>query len=360
MEISASGCLCVAYECLGQYEFETLKLSQGPYLVTGATGFVGSAVARKLLARGCKVRVLTRPNNDRRNLNGLDVEVVEGDLLHPGTLRPALEGCSGLFHVAADYRIWTRDVAGMFAANVDGTRSILQAAADVGIERAVYTSSVAVLGINPSGTPSDENTLVTYEDMVGVYKQSKYRAEEACNEVIEQTALDCVIVNPSTPIGPNDVKPTPTGRIIVEAATNKMPAYVDTGLNVAHVDDVAEGHVRAFEKGERGRRYILGGDDMTLKEILYTVAEAANSRPPKFQIPRGPIYPLAHVAEAWSNLTGIGEPFVTVDGLKMSKKKMFFSSERADRELGYQHRSGILAIQDAVSWFRNNGYLSKT
>ena len=337
-----------------------MKLSQGPYFVTGATGFVGSAVARQLIARGCKVRVLTRPNNDRRNLNDLDVEIVEGDLLLPETLGPALEGCCGLFHVAADYRIWTRDVAGMFAANVDGTRSILQAAADAGVERAVYTSSVAVLGINPSGIPSNEDTTVSYGDMVGVYKQSKYRAEEACNEVIEKTGLDCVIVNPSTPIGPNDVKPTPTGRIIVEAATNKMPAYVDTGLNVAHVDDVAKGHILAFEKGEQGRRYILGGDDMTLKEILYSVAESANSRPPKFQIPRGPIYPLAYVAEAWSNLTGVGEPFVTVDGLKMSKKKMFFSSERAVQELGYQHRAGTLAIQDAVNWFRDNGYLSKS
>lgn len=360
MEISASGCLCVAITCLVQDGFRALKLSQGPYLVTGATGFVGSAVARNLIARGCKVRVLTRPNNDRRNLAGLDVEVVEGDLLKPETLRPALEGCRGLFHVAADYRIWTRDVAGMFAANVDGTRAILQAAADVNVERAVYTSSVAVLGIHPNGVPSDEGTPVTYADMVGVYKQSKYRAEEACNDVIEKTDLDCVIVNPSTPIGPYDVKPTPTGRIIVEAANNKMPAYVDTGLNVAHVEDVAEGHILAFERGERGRRYILGGDDMSLKEILYAVAEAANSRPPRFQIPRGPIYPLAYIAEAWSNLTGIGEPFVTVDGLRMSKKKMFFSSHRAEQELGYQHRAGTTAIQDAVSWFRDNGYLSNS
>lgn len=335
-----------------------LKLNEGPHLVTGATGFVGSAVARALIAQGCKVRVLSRPNNDRRNLRDLDVEVVEGDLLKPETLQPALEGCRGLFHVAADYRIWTRDVPGMFAANADGTRAILQAASDVGVERAVYTSSVAVLGINPSGAPADENTPVSFEDMVGVYKQSKYRAEEACNEVIAKTDLDCVIVNPSTPIGPHDVKPTPTGRIIVEAATNKMPAYVDTGLNVAHVEDVAQGHLLAFEKGEKGRRYVLGGDDMTLRDILLTVAEVANSRPPKFQIPRGPIYPLAYIVEAWSNLIGIGEPFVTVDGLRMSKKKMFFSSARAEQELGYTHRKGELAIRDAVNWFQENGYLS--
>lgn len=336
-----------------------MRLSDQPYLVTGATGFVGSAVARKLIERGASVRVLCRPDSDRRNLDGMNVEIVEGDLLRPDTLGTALEGCAGLFHVAADYRIWTRDPDAMFAANVEGTRAIMQAAYDVGVERAVYTSSVAVLGIDPSGTPANEDTAVSFSDMVGVYKRSKYQAEEACREVLEKTGLDCVIVNPSTPIGPGDVKPTPTGRIIVEAATNKMPAYVDTGLNVAHVDDVAEGHLLAFEKGESGRRYILGGDDMTLREILFAVAEIAGSRPPKFQIPRAPIYPMAFVAEAWSNLTGIGEPFVTIDGLKMSKKKMYFSSARAERELGYVHRPGYQAIKDAVSWFKSNGYLDE-
>lgn len=334
-----------------------MKLSDGPYLVTGATGFVGSAVARNLLARDCKVRVLTRPNNDRRNLSNLDVQIVEGDLLRPETLMPALEGCKGVFHVAADYRIWTRDVDAMFAANVNGTRAILKAAAEIGVERAVYTSSVAVLGIDPTTAPANEDTPVTFSDMVGVYKQSKYRAEEACQDVIKETGLDCVIVNPSTPIGPNDVKPTPTGRIIVEAATNKMPAYVDTGLNVAHVDDVAEGHLLAFEKGEKGQRYILGGDDMSLKDILVTVSRIAGSNPPKFKMPRGPLYPFAYLAEAWSNLTGIGEPFVTVDGLNMSKKKMYFSSERAEKELGYRHRQGEKAIEDAITWFKENGYL---
>lgn len=360
MENWAIRWLCGAGQILSGTRETDLKLTDGPYLVTGATGFVGSAVARKLIARGCAVRVLSRPGNDRRNLEGLDIEIVEGDLLRPDTLKPALEGCSGLFHVAADYRIWTRDPEAMFAANVEGTRAILQTALDAGVERAVYTSSVAVLGIDPSGAPANEETPVSFDDMVGVYKRSKYRAEEACRDVLEKTGLDCVIVNPSTPIGPHDVKPTPTGRIIVEAATNKMPAYVDTGLNVAHVDDVAEGHLLAYERGESGRRYILGGDDMTLKEILLTVAEIAGSRPPRFQIPRAPIYPLALVAEAWSRLTGIGEPFVTVDGLKMSKKKMYFSSARAERELGYLHRPGHQAIADAISWFRKNGYLSVT
>lgn len=335
-----------------------MNLTGGRYLVTGATGFVGSAVTRNLLSRGCRVRVLSRPNNNRKNIADLNVEITEGDLLQRDSLKSALEGCVGLFHVAADYRIWTRNPAAMFAANVEGTRAILEVAAEIGVERAVYTSSVAVLGVDPSEAPASEDTPVAYSDMIGVYKQSKYRAEEACREVIERSGLNCVIVNPSTPIGPNDVKPTPTGRIIVEAATNKMPAYVDTGLNVAHVDDVAEGHILAFEKGESGRRYILGGDDMTLKEILLTVSEIAGSKPPKFEIPRTPLFPIAYLAEAWSNLTGIGEPFVTIDGLNMSKKKMYFSSARAEQELGYRHRSGKKAIEDAVGWFKDNGYLT--
>lgn len=335
-----------------------MQIGSGPHLVTGATGFVGSAVVRALLSRGATVRVLARPGSDRRNLGGLDVTVFEGDLMRPETLTPALEGCDGMFHVAADYRIWTRDPDAMFRANVDGTRAILFAAHEAGVRRAVYTSSVAVLGINATGLPADENTPVSYVDMVGVYKQSKFRAEEAAMAVIAETGLDCVIVNPSTPIGPRDIKPTPTGRLVVEAAAGRMPAYVDTGLNVAHVDDVAEGHLLAFEKGAAGRRYILGGEDMSLKDILNTVAFIAGVKPPKMQIPRAPIYPLAWAAELWCSLTGKGEPFATVDGLRMSKKKMFFSSRRAESELGYTHRPGAAALGDAVAWFREHGYLS--
>lgn len=335
-----------------------MEITKGLYLVTGATGFVGSAVVRALIAQGAHVRVLARPNSDRRNLDGLSLEVRDGDLLEPASLRTALEGCEGLFHVAADYRLWTRDPAAMFKANVDGTREILRAAHEVGIKRTVYTSSVAVLGINPLGTPSDEETLVSYEDMIGAYKQSKYLAEEAAMEELSRTGHDCVIVNPSTPIGPRDIKPTPTGRLVVEAASGRMPAYVDTGLNVAHVDDVAMGHLRAYEKGETGRRYILGGDDMTLKEILDVVASSAGVRKPLFRIPRAPLYPVAYVAEAACRITGKGEPFATVDGLKMSRKKMFFSSARAEKELGYQHRSAVEALKAAVTWFRDNGYIS--
>ncbi|MGJ3260941.1 MAG: hopanoid-associated sugar epimerase [Rhodospirillales bacterium] len=333
-----------------------MQLNKGPYLVTGATGFVGSAVARALAGRGADVRVLARPGGDRRNLEGLDVAVFEGDLQQPGTLEPALAGCEGLFHVAADYRLWTRDPDAMFRANVEGSRAILRAAHDAGIKRAVYTSSVAVLGITP-GHPADEETPVSYGDMIGVYKQSKYRAEEAVQDVIRDTGIDCVIVNPSTPIGPRDIKPTPTGRLVLEAAAGRMPAYVDTGLNVAHVDDVAAGHLQAFERGERGRRYILGGEDMSLRDILHTVAAIAGVKPPVMQIPRAPIYPLAWVAEVLCRLSGKGEPFATVDGLKMSRKKMFFSSARAESELGYSHRPGAEALRDAVDWFRDNGYL---
>lgn len=337
-----------------------MQLTKGPYLVTGATGFVGSAVARALLARGADVRVLARPGSDRRNLRGLDVVVAEGDLLQPDTLATALEGCDGLFHVAADYRLWTRDPASMFRANVDGTRAILLAAHKAGVRRAVYTSSVAVLGIDPTGAPADEDTPVRFEDMVGVYKQSKFRAEQAADVVIAETGLDCVIVNPSTPIGPQDIKPTPTGRLVVEAASGRMPAYVDTGLNVAHVDDVAVGHLMAFERGQSGRRYILGGDDMSLREILTSVAVTAGVRPPLMQIPRAPIYPFALAAEIWCRISGKGEPFATVDGLKMSKKRMFFTSRRAEAELGYKHRPGPAALADAIAWFRENGYLKSS
>jgi dihydroflavonol-4-reductase len=336
-----------------------VEFSKGPYLVTGATGFVGSAVVRQLLAIGADVRVLARPGNDRSNLKGLDVDICEGDLLNPKSLVDAVNGCEGLFHVAADYRLWTRDPDSMFRANVDGTRAILRAACNAGVKRAIYTSSVAVLGIDPTGQPSDEKTPVSFDDMIGVYKQSKFRAEEAAMHEIIETGLDCVIVNPSTPIGPRDIKPTPTGRLVVEAAAGRMPAYVDTGLNVAHVDDVAAGHLLAYEHGVNRRRYILGGDDMSLREILETVAMSANVKPPSIRIPRAPIYPLAFCAEQWCKLTGKGQPFATVDGLKMSKKKMYFSSKRAETELGYQHRSGRDALNDAVEWFRVQGYLNR-
>ena len=221
-------------------------------LITGASGFVGSAVLRKLIGRGHEVRALVRPSSERRNLEGLPVDIVEGDLMAPETLKPALKGCKGVFHVAADYRLWAPNPSRMFAVNVDGTRAIMAAALEVGVERIVYTSSVATLGILPGGQPADEDTPVRFEDMIGPYKQSKFLAEVEVRALMETEKLPVVIVNPSTPVGPRDIKPTPTGRMIVKAASGRIPAYVDTGLNVVHVDDVAEGHLLAFEKGEEG------------------------------------------------------------------------------------------------------------
>ena len=312
---------------------------------------------RRLLAAGHRVRALARRDSDRRNIDGLAVEVVEGDLLQPASLRPALEGCSGLFHVAADYRLWAPDPGPMFRANVDGTRTLMLAARDARIERIVYTSSVAALGVLPGDAVADEETPVSFADMIGPYKQSKFLAEDAVRTLIDDERLPAVIVNPSTPIGPRDIKPTPTGRMIVEAAAGRMPAYVDTGLNVAHVDDVAAGHLLAFDKGRVGQRYILGGENMPLKAILDTVAQAAGRRAPNLRIPHGAILPIAYAAEAWARISGGGEPFATVDGVRMARKKMYFSHAKAARELGYAPRPAAEALADAVGWFKEHGYL---
>lgn len=324
--------------------------------VTGATGFVGAAVARILLAKNHRLRVLARPDSDRRNLAGLEnIEVVEGDLLRPETYRDALRGCAALFHVAADYRIWVPDAAAMHRVNVDGTHALMAAALDARVARIVYTSSVATLGNIPGGPPADEDTPVTLDAMIGTYKRSKYLAEQDVQRMIRQNGLPCVIVNPSTPIGPRDVKPTPTGRIIVDAVRGKMPVYIDTGLNIAHVDDVAMGHWLAYEKGRVGERYILGGENLGLGAILALVAVQIGGKPPLGKIPRLPLYPLAFAAEVFGRLTG-REPFVTLDALRMAKKKMFFSTAKAERELGYHPRPAQEAIADAISWFRLHHY----
>jgi len=325
-------------------------------LVTGASGFVGSAVIRQLLQAGEQVRVLLRPNSSRKTILGLDVDVAIGDLLDAHSLKAPLQGCTGLFHVAADYRLWTRDAAAMFKANVDGTVAIIQNAIDASVKRIVYTSSVATLGIQENGV-ADENTAVTFDDMIGPYKQSKYLAEKKVMSMVKDHNAPVVIVNPSTPIGPFDVRPTPTGRIVVEAASNRMPAFVDTGLNVVHVDDVASGHVLAFKNGKIGERYILGGDDLELKQLLTMIANTAGSEPPTMRIPRKLLYPLAYGVEIWTRLVGGDDPFITVDGLRMARKKMFFSSAKAKLELGYQPRPASHAITDAVDWFKKEGYL---
>ena len=333
-----------------------MALAPGLALVTGATGFVGAAVARALLAARQRVRVLARPTSNRQNLAGLEVEIAEGSLEDPASLARAVAGCRYLFHVAADYRLWVPDPAAMFRANVDGTSALMAAALAAGVERVVYTSSVATLGL-VSGGLADEATPSGMGDMIGPYKQSKFAAEAAVRALIVERALPAVIVNPSTPIGPGDLRPTPTGRIIIESATGRMPGYVDTGLNIVHVDDVAAGHLLAAERGALGERYILGGENLALADILAVVARAVGRRPPAFKVPYAVILPVALGAELVARITG-REPFVTLDGARMSRKKMYFSSAKAMRELGYGPRPAREAIADAVTWFEVNGYLT--
>jgi len=324
-------------------------------LVTGATGFVGSAVARRLLAEDFIVRVLVRRGSDRRNLAGLEVEVFEGDLTDAASLEAAAAGCCVLFHVAADYRLWVPKPAEIYRNNVEGTRAVIAAAKAAGVARVVYTSSVATLGIPKDGTPGDERTPVTVNDMIGHYKRSKFLAEQVAQRFADES-YDVVIVNPSTPIGPRDVKPTPTGRVVRDAAAGKMPAYVDTGLNIAHVDDVAEGHWLAYQKGVRGERYVLGGTDLSLREILIEIADIVGRKPPRIELPHVLVMAVAYVSEALARLTGI-TPVATVEEIRMSKKRMYFSCAKAKAELGYAPRPPRAALEDAVRWFGENGYL---
>ncbi len=324
-------------------------------LVTGATGFVGSRVARLLLERGFEVRVLVRPASDLSNIAGLDIERLTGDLRDRASLARALEGMDVLFHVAADYRLWVPRPKEIYESNVAGTENILQAAIEQGVERVVYTSSVATLGLREDG-PADESTPVSYSQMIGHYKRSKYLAEERARQAAKVHGLDVVIVNPSTPVGPGDIRPTPTGRMILDAASGKMPAYVDTGLNIVHVDDVAQGHLLALERGKRAERYILGGENMHLSEILREIALYVGRRPPRIRLPHNLILPVAYGAQMIARLTG-KEPLVTVDGVRLAKKKMFFSSRKAEDELGYRTRPARLAIREAVDWFRERGML---
>jgi dihydroflavonol-4-reductase len=329
----------------------------GDILITGATGFVGAAVARRLLAAGKSLRYLHRAGSDLANIEGLAGARVVGDLGHPASLKRAVAGCEAVYHVAADYRLWVPRPEEIYRINVEGSVALVRAAMEAGVRRVVYCSSVAVLGIHKHGAPSDEATPVSLADMIGHYKRSKFLAEEAVKKLIAEEKAPVVIVNPSTPIGPRDVKPTPTGRLIRDAALGKMPAYVDTGLNVVHVDDVAEGHILAYEKGRVGERYILGGDDMSLRDIIVAVAAAAGRKPPKVRLPRRALYPLAVGVEAWARFVSKREPLFTVDGLRMAGKRMYFSSAKAKRELGYTPRPGRHALEDAVAWMRAVGLL---
>jgi dihydroflavonol-4-reductase len=327
-------------------------------LVTGATGFVGSAVARVLMARGHDLRLLVRPASDRRNLTGLQAEIVEGDLTDPASLARAVAGCRYLVHVAADYRFWVPDEAAMLRANVQGAVAIMRAAQQAGVERIVHTSSVAALGQIGDGTSADEATPAQEADFVGIYKRSKYLGERAVLDLVRTDGLPAVVVNPAAPVGPRDIKPTPTGKMILDAAAGRMPAYIDTGLNIVHVDDVAEGHALALEQGRIGERYVLGGENMLLKDILNLVAQVAGSRPPLLRVPEAAVWPAAFVMEGIARLTG-NPPMMTRNHLKMARKKMFFSSAKAMAELGYRPRPVREAVEDAVAWFRANGMLAR-
>ncbi len=323
--------------------------------VTGASGFVGSAVARQLAAQGVAVTALVRATSPRTNLDVPGITVADGDMRDPASVQRAMGDADCVFHVAADYRLWAPDPEEIVRNNREGTRVVMQAAQAAGVRRIVYTSSVATLQLHDDGSPSDETRPLTPETAIGAYKRSKVVAERLVEDMA-RNGLPVVIVNPSTPIGPRDVRPTPTGRIIIEAAMGRMPAFVDTGLNLVHVDDVARGHLLALQRGRAGERYILGGEDMELGRMLAEIADLVGRRPPTVKLPRRALFPLAYGAEAVARVTG-REPFITVDGLKMAKYRMFFSSAKAKRELGYAARPATQAIADALSWFRDHGML---
>ena len=327
-------------------------------LITGATGLVGSALARQLVAEGTAVRALVRSGSPRFHLNGLDLEFVKGDIRDAGSVRAAMSGIRHLFHVAADYRLWARDPNQIFAANVGGTLNIMQEAKRAGVERVVYTSSVATIALRDDGIPADESVGLSVAEGIGAYKRSKIAAERLVEEMVANQKLPAVIVNPSTPIGPRDVKPTPTGRIIVEAARGRVPGFVDTGLNLVHVDDVAQGHIAALRRGRIGERYILGGENVLLADMLADIARLTGRRAPRWHIPRAVVIPVAYAAETAARFTG-RPPFTTRDGIRMAEHHMFFTAAKAEHELDFKARPYLSAIEDAIRWFQAAGYLGK-
>jgi dihydroflavonol-4-reductase len=331
-------------------------VGNGIVFITGATGFVGSAVARELLREGFVLRALVRHGSPRTNLAGLDVDVIEGDMRDKDAVVSAAQGSRYVVHLAADYRLWSPHRQDIVWANVEGTRVVMEAARAAGAERIVYTSSVATLKLREHGAPADETTPLAEADAYGAYKRSKIVAERLVEQMIGR-GLPAIIVNPSTPVGPRDLRPTPTGRMIIEAASGRMPAYVNTGLNLVHVDSVASGHVAALRHGRIGQRYILGGDNMTLFELLGIISRFMGRPPPRIRLPRWPIYPVALAAEAMALVTR-REPFITLDGLRMAKHHMFFTSAKAERELGYKAKPTEEGIRDAIDWFRKAGFLS--
>ncbi len=329
---------------------------QEKILITGASGFVGSAVAHKLLEAGFSVRALVRHTSPRAHLAGLDLEFFQGDLRDRSSVAKATAGMRYVFHVAADYRLWARDRGEIFASNVEGTRNLMEAAMRGGVERVIYTSSVATLALRPGGADSDESMPLRESQGIGAYKRSKIAAERLVETMVAERGLPAIIVNPSTPIGPRDVRPTPTGRIIVEAARGRIPAFINTGLNLVHVDDVASGHLAALHRGKIGERYILGGQNVLFSQMLGDIAGLVGRRAARVRLPWRALMPVAFVAEAVANITG-REPFATLDGVRMAKYRMFFASTKAERELGYRSRPYVAGIEDAVRWFRDAGHL---
>jgi len=325
-------------------------------LVTGATGFVGSAVVRAIAGNVGNLRALSRASSPRDNIDGVECEIVVGDMRDAASMAGAMAGVTRLYHVAADYRLWARDPNDILRANLEGTRTVMEAALAAGVERIVYTSSVATLRAGNADHSTDESEPLPGPEAIGAYKRSKVAAERLVERMVAERGLPAVIVNPSTPIGPRDIKPTPTGRILIEAANGKIPAFVDTGLNLAHVDDIARGHVFAMQSGKVGERYILGGQNVSLRDMLAVIAGQVGRKAPTVALPRAPLYPLAWAAEAMARVTG-KEPFVTSDALKMASHHMFFSSAKAERELGYMARPYAEGIADALAWFRAHGYL---
>ncbi|HVJ09896.1 MAG TPA: hopanoid-associated sugar epimerase [Acidisarcina sp.] len=323
--------------------------------VTGATGFVGSHVAHQLAAQGATLRLLVRKTSRLENLEGIPAETVVGDLRDVAALRSAVSGCDALMHVAADYRLWVRDPKAMYAVNVDGTRDLLRLAREEGVRRAVYTSSVATMGFKTDGTIVDERTPVSLDDMIGPYKRSKYLAEQEAIQAA-QAGQDVIILNPTTPIGANDVRPTPTGGIIVDFLNRKFPAYMDTGLNLVDVSEVARAHVSALSMGRSGERYILGGENLTLKQILDRMSAITGLPSPTMKVPIVVALIFAFFDE---NITGrlMGkEPRATVEAVRMGRKLMFASSAKAERELGFKVVPVYLALRAAIDWFRAHGY----
>jgi dihydroflavonol-4-reductase len=323
--------------------------------LTGATGFVGSHVARALAEQGAQLRLLVRKTSRLENLEGINGETVTGDLTQPESLRSGVAGCDAVMHVAADYRLWVRDPQAMYASNVDGTRELLRIASEEQVRRVVYTSSVATMGFRTDGTIVDERTPVSLTDMVGHYKRSKFMAEQVAIDSAKR-GQQVMILNPTTPIGPNDLKPTPTGRIVVDFLNGKFPAYVDTGLNLVDVDEVARTHVSALEMGTPGERYILGGENLTLKQILDKMSAITGLPSPKWKVPNAVAMAFAFFDETITGKILGKEPRATVEAVRMGKKKMFASSAKAERELGFKVVPVYQALRSAIEWFRAHGY----